>query len=71
MRKGISGWKLTKRPMPMDSPQESLAIFPGMNESSLLDTSANSSQLKRKKSKFKKRRGGSHRPDVTIDGRKI
>jgi len=42
-----------------------------MNDSSLLDASANSSELKRKKSKSKKRREGSHRPEVTIDGRKI
>lgn len=42
-----------------------------MNDSSLLDASGNSSELKRKKSKSKKRRGGSHRPEVTIDGRKI
>jgi hypothetical protein len=43
-----------------------------MNDSSILDNSANtSSHVKRKKSKSKKRRGGSHRPEVTIDGRKI
>ena len=71
VRKGISGWKLTKRPMAVDSPQEQLSVFPGMNNSSILDSSVNTSQMKRKKSKSKKRRGGSHRPEVTIDGRKI
>jgi hypothetical protein len=57
--------------MALDTPQEQLGIFPGMNESSILDNSVNTSQLKRKKSKSKKRRGGSHRSEVTIDGRKI
>jgi hypothetical protein len=71
VRKGISGWKLTKRPMAVENPQEQLSVFPGMNESSILDSSVNNSQMKRKKSKSKKRRGGSHRPEVTIDGRKI
>jgi hypothetical protein len=69
VRKGISGWKLTKRPMQPEGPETlGLGIFGNnMDQSMMMDSHQEPS---RKKSKQKKRRN--NRPgDVTVDGRKI
>lgn len=72
VRKGISGWKLTKRPMQADDPVEQLGIFPGSQNSSILnETAGEVSQMKRKKSKSKKHRATHRQGEVTLDGRKI
>ena len=62
IRKGISGWKLTKRPAAEGELSQGPLLFPA-------PLTHQESQVLKKKSK--KRKGVAGREEVTIDGRRI